>query len=326
LYSKFVLFAALTALIAACGGCWEKIEYTGPRTTSSSSPVRQSLPPSDASNAPDGSPTADVPFAADPVFDSAEPPTLPPTAPAEAPSQTVDDRYATPPAADPLPSDPPPGIVSPAEAPASTTSMTPAATDPPRHADATTASATVENAPSAPVLNSRRAAWLLGNRLSLAALANDRGVATANVPVWLEDARTVAKFLGTRFADLPEPAAPGDGASASRQVVNYLLVHGQQIGRELAKQHSAEESALFEIALKSNILLLLYTPGTSAGNSIAVAISQAAPQANLPAELWQPLVDALNEQATQADVRAAVGKMHLDVDQYLSQPVEPKGR
>jgi hypothetical protein len=157
-------------------------------------------------------------------------------------------------------------------------------------------------------------------------LANDRGVATANVPVWLEDARTVAKFLGTRFADLAEPAAPSDGASASRQVVNYLLVNGQQIGRELAKQHSAEESALFEIALKSNILLLLYTPGTSAGNSIAVAISQAAPQANLPAELWQPLVDALNEQATQADVRAAVGKMHLDVDQYLSQPVEPKGR
>jgi len=215
--------------------------------------------------------------------------------------------------------------VSPSDVPASTMPTAPAAdadADPPRHIDATAASATVENTPSAPAFNPRRAAWLLGNRLSLAALANDRGIATANVPVWLEDARTVAKFLGTSVADLPEPASPSEDAAASRQVVNYLLVNGQRIGRELSKQQSAEESALFEIALKSNILLLLYAPGTSAGNSIAVAISQAAPHANLPAQLWQPLVDALNKQAPQADVRAAVRKMHIDVDQYLSQPAE----
>ena len=50
-----------------------------------------------------------------------------------------------------------------------------------------------------------------------------------------------------------------------------------------------------------------------------------APQAKLPIELWQPLVDALNRQASQADVRAAVKKLHVDIDQYLSQPAEPKG-
>jgi hypothetical protein len=228
-------------------------------------------------------------------------------------------------AAETLTSDHPPDIVSPADEPADTTPAASANADPPRHTDATAASATVANAPTAPALNSRRAAWLLGNRLSLAALANDRGVATANVPVWLADSRTVAKFLGTSVADLPGPAGPGNDAAASRQVINYLLVNGQRIGRELSKQHSGEESALFEIALKSNILLVLYTPGASAGNSIAVAISQAAPQANLPAEFWQPLVDALHKQAPEADVRAAVWKMHIDVDQYLNQPAERKG-
>ena len=69
---------------------------------------------------------------------------------------------------------------------------------------------------------------------------------------------------------------------------------------------------MFEVALKSNILLLLYTPESTAGNSIAAAISQAAPQAKLPAEFWQPLVDALDKrQAPQADVRAAVKKCTL---------------
>jgi hypothetical protein len=136
----------------------------------------------------------------------------------------------------------------------------------------------------------------------------------------------VAKYLGTSVPDLPEPAAAGDEGPASRQVINYLLMNGQQIGRELSKQHGPEHAALFEIALKSNILLLLYTPGASAGKSIASAISQVAPQAKLPAELWQPLVDAIGRQAPQEDVQAAVRKMHIAVDQYLAGPAEQSGR
>src|SRR6185436_8545258 len=109
--------------------------------------------------------------------------------------------------------------------------------------------------------------------------------------------------------------------------IDYLATaNGKRIGQELSKSHTAEESALFEVALKSNILLLLYVPNSSAGNSVAAAISQAAPQAKLPAELWQPLVDALNKQAPQADVRAAVRKMHIDVQQNLTQRAEQKGQ
>jgi hypothetical protein len=67
-------------------------------------------------------------------------------------------------------------------------------------------------------------------------------------------------------------------------------------------------------------------PGTSAGDSIATAISKAAPQAKLPAELWQPLVDALNKRAPQADVRSAVRKMHSDIERYLAQTVEQHGK
>jgi hypothetical protein len=175
-------------------------------------------------------------------------------------------------------------------------------------------------------MSTTQASWLLGSRLSLAALAHDRGVAAKNVPVWFGDAQSVAKFLGTSVGELPEPAAADDTSPASRQVINYLLVTGQRIGRELAKQHGAEQSALFEIALKSNLLLLLYTPGTSAGDSIATAVAKAAPQAKLPADLWQPVVDALKNKMAQSDVRSAVRKMHGDIERYLAQPVEQRGK
>jgi hypothetical protein len=109
-------------------------------------------------------------------------------------------------------------------------------------------------------------------------------------------------------------------------VINYLVVNGQRIGRELSKQHGPEQSAVFEVALKSNILLLLYTPGASAGNSIAAAITRAAPQAKLSDEHWKPLIDALEKQAPQADVRTAVKKMHVDIDRYLAERAERNGR
>jgi hypothetical protein len=144
--------------------------------------------------------------------------------------------------------------------------------------------------------------------------------------VWFGDAKSAATFLGTTIDDLPEPATANDASPASRQAINYLLINGQRIGRELAKQHGPEQSALFEIALKSNLLLLLYTPGTSAGDSIATAVSKAAPQAKLPSELWKPLVDALIKKAPQADVRSAVRKTHGDIERYLAQTVEQRGK
>jgi hypothetical protein len=154
--------------------------------------------------------------------------------------------------------------------------------------------------------------------MSLAALAHDRGVAKEKVPAWFAQAQAAAKQLGMTIGDLPAPAAAGDATPASRQVMNYLLVDGQRVGRELTKQHGGEAAALFEVAIKSNLLLLLYAPGSAEGASIADAISNAAPRAKLPGELWKPLVDVLDRQLPPSDVRLAVQKMHTDVSQYLA--------
>ncbi len=160
----------------------------------------------------------------------------------------------------------------------------------------------------------------------MSALAHDRGMAAKNVPVWFEQARSASKLLGTSVPELPDPAAAGDPAPASRHVIDYLVLQGQRIERELSQKHGVEIAALFEVAWKSNVLLLLYSPGSSATNSIAAAISRAAPQARLPAELWQPLVDRLGKQSSLSDVQAAVRQMHSDVDRYLANATEQDGR
>lgn len=175
--------------------------------------------------------------------------------------------------------------------------------------------------PPSNVVNPRLDAWRLGSNLSLAALANDRGLAADNVQSGMSYCRQLAAGLGTSVAELPERGlATSSGRPASRQALNYLLfVEGQRVGRELASRHGAEHAALFEVATKSNLLLVLYVPGATAASAISDAISQAAPRAQLPAALWQPLLQLVAAQADAAEVRQAVRDFHAEVEAYLAQ-------
>lgn len=360
LSSKLTCAAAICLLVAACAGCWEKIEYTGSRATAGSQQK------SSAESHPSAKPEVLIASAPEAQKQPAESvPEVPATSlsPPEAAPPTIVEMPAANPTEDLYSNAATPEKNLPAESSASSTSASPepssvvgdryslstpsntapvdtsppkSTSDEPNQTTATSNSAAESNpAASQPqsavptassAMTPTRAAWLLGSRMSLAALAHDRGIAAQNVPVWFADAKSASTFLGTSIDELPEPAAADDTSPASRQAINYLLVNGQRIGRELAKQQGTEQSAIFEIALKSNLLLLLYTPGTSAGDSIATAISKAAPQAKLPDELWQPLVDALNKRMSQTDVRSAVRKMHGDIERYLAQSVEQRGK
>jgi hypothetical protein len=197
---------------------------------------------------------------------------------------------------------------------------------PARHTDGAPTSATARVAPRSSMPNTRRAAWRLGSRLSQAALANDRGMSAENVTKWYDEAASAARLLGTSIPDLPESTAAIDSGQVSQRVLDYLGIQYDRIARDLSKNNQTENAALFEIGLKSNFLILLYSPGNSTANAVSSAISRAAPQAKLPAELWRPLVEMLGKQSPVDDVRAAVRKMHMDVDEYLANSAEPKSQ
>src|SRR3954465_14106363 len=251
------------APIFVLAGCWQKIEYTGKPVATSKAPASATvvgdnaggIKPADVSvptTAQVSTPSADV--AGVPAAPEFQPPPaapIPTAAAATRPQSDDDDRYAIP-----------------AKSEHSLASSRLAANDtqppalpeqqsPKRHTDATAVSATVDVAP--PIVSPnvspkvRRAVWILGSRLSLAALAHDRRMSANSIPTWLDEAQSACKVLGTTVPELPEPAAPGDNSLVSRQVFDYLLAQGLRIGGELAKKYGPEQAALFEVALKSNL-------------------------------------------------------------------------
>ncbi len=163
-------------------------------------------------------------------------------------------------------------------------------------------------------------AWLLGSNLSLAALANDRAASAEKVAEWFTKAQRLSKLMGITLADLPpRPTADAADPRATR-AIEYLYAEGQGIGRQLGARQDDELAALFELAVKSNVLLVLYQPNAPVLKSLTAAIDQAAERASLPAELWQPLLQAIDDDAPFATVRDTVFQLHDDVDRYLTRP------
>ncbi len=171
-------------------------------------------------------------------------------------------------------------------------------------------------------INTRLAAWQLGSKLSLAALANDRGVAADKVERWLAGSQTVAAALNIAYSDLPPTGAAGQSGNPSRDVLNYLFQQSAQLSRQLTDGYGADHAALYEVAVKSNLLLVLYQPGSSTTGAIAAAIRDAAPRAKLPEAVVKPLLELVSTGAQPADVRKHVQRLHAQVEKYLGQRVE----
>jgi hypothetical protein len=179
----------------------------------------------------------------------------------------------------------------------------------------------IQTPPAIENWNTRRAAWLLGSKLSLAALANEHGAPADRVRKMFEQSSALAKKLSIPLKALPDRPAASAAPPTKDSALDYLFSEGQEVGGELAKGHGADHAALFEVAVKSNILLVLYKPDSPTAQAIGTAIERAGERANLPSTLWQPLLDTLAAKGTLVDVRKAVYALHAATDKYLDESV-----
>lgn len=280
LYCIRTLWLVLPICLAT--GCWQEIEYRG-----SDPPTAQpSAPP-----LPTAAPVAVAPEPTQPV-EAVEP----------APNAAdVGDRYTA-------------AVSSEQEAPAEAPSE-PLSTA--SDAEAVPVSATVEAGPPQPAINTRQAAWLLGSRLSLAALANDRGIAADDVPKWFQEARSMAGQLQVPLGELPARPADSQNNGPSREVLAYLVEQGKTIGGQLTTDQGVENAALFQMAWTSNLLLVMNQPELAPVQHVIKLVTGAAERTQLPPKLWQPLLDTLTNGSPSAAVRTAVRQMHADVESHL---------
>jgi hypothetical protein len=160
-------------------------------------------------------------------------------------------------------------------------------------------------------------AWLLGDNLSLAALLYNQGAASDMTDRFMAKAKKIADIFQVEIK--PFPAKGGDSAKDSADIIHYLIAgDGADVGVALAKKYGEEHGILFEVAVKSNLLILLYGPGDSLGKSIADVIQKRLSSINLPEGLWSNVVALVNKGASEDEVKEAVFKMHKDIaDHYI---------
>jgi hypothetical protein len=178
--------------------------------------------------------------------------------------------------------------------------------------------AAAQSAPAAgpPSSSSRTVAWELGSKLGLAAVGHASGATAKTVASVLGNAKVLAAAVPV---DVPEmPARTGDRTKDSAAAIQYLIKQaGEPIGKTLRDKYDVAHAALFEMAAKSQLLLLLYAPGDSLGTSLVTVIRRNAPRADLPENLWKPVADKVEAAATFDQVKAAVTRMHADVSKHL---------
>src|SRR6185369_7082953 len=93
----------------------------------------------------------------------------------------------------------------------------------------------------------------------------------ASVDKVFQNAAAIGTSLGVTVPPLPD--LPLNREQAKAALVDYILTKaGAPIAEALGKSYGGDHSALFEVSVKSNLLLLLYAPGDAIGTSVATVL------------------------------------------------------
>lgn len=165
---------------------------------------------------------------------------------------------------------------------------------------------------------SKLGAWTIGHNLSLAAMLYAQDSPQQNIDPPLAKAKKAAEAI--KVAIKPFPPKGKTRPETMAAVIQYLIKgDGWSTGEAIFKKFGREHATLFEIAVKTNLGLVMYQPNDDHG--IANVLKKRAEEIKLPPELWTPVVAAMNDKRPQKDVQAAIAKMHENVAATLLKDV-----
>lgn len=161
-------------------------------------------------------------------------------------------------------------------------------------------------------------AWTIGHNLSLAALLYAQDAPQQQIDKPMATAKKAAEAIKVEIKPFPPKSKTGPETKAT--MINYLIKgDGWSTGEAIFKKFGREHATLFEIAVKSNLGLVMYQPGDDHG--IANVLKKRAEEIKLPPELWTPVVTAMNEKRPQKEVQAAIAKMGEELHAKLKKEV-----
>ena len=163
---------------------------------------------------------------------------------------------------------------------------------------------------------SRALAWRLGSRLSIAALAYDRGSSEYAYKI-VKKYQPVAELFHSKIPDFPTKT--GKQSMDTAKILYYLLNTVQDsIGKNISAYYPRDHYLLFQIAIRTNILLIMYQPGSELSRTMADVIINYAPHAGLPYRLWSPVVKNIERHASHSELKNSVIQMQEAVQDFLT--------
>jgi len=160
------------------------------------------------------------------------------------------------------------------------------------------------------------AVWRMCSQWSMAAALQAKGRDVESYGERLEQAKYGAKLLGVSLPNLPIHEVDADRLTEN---LAYLLEEaGPRLASELKELHGANHAALAELAIKTHVLLLSYTPSSSQLEPVVSAVRQAAEGSGLPKSVWREVVDLLTARAEFKQVKAAIFQLHKRATAHLS--------
>jgi hypothetical protein len=176
----------------------------------------------------------------------------------------------------------------------------------------------VTETPEVEILRPSRTAlatWRMSSRWSLAAAIYAKGQPAESYRDLLDQATYAASLIDMELPQFPI-AVPKE---LQKFVASYLLHEGsEQFADELRGEYPVEYASLAKFAIRSNALLLIYTPKSQQLDSVVESIRTAATNSGLPAEYWEKLIGMLDRREPFADVKAEILTMHASIGDYLS--------
>ncbi len=165
--------------------------------------------------------------------------------------------------------------------------------------------------------NTRFQSWELGKSLAFAALIRGKHGPDATVKSML---LTVSKNSQALKVTVPAPDKQTDDVNTDTAAAIEFLLNkaGKPIYKSLQENHGEDHSALFELAVKSTLLSMLYEPGDSTSEAFATAIRRSAKNASLDEAVWKALTDKVMKQADQAMVTSEIKQFQQRVAQAIS--------
>jgi hypothetical protein len=165
----------------------------------------------------------------------------------------------------------------------------------------------------------KAAAWRIGDHVSLAGMLYAQGGEETNVKELIDSVRPLTDAMQIQIKPFPPRGASEIETYAG--VIQYLIKgDGAEIGRQIGKDFGRAAGMLYEVAVKSNLLILVYEPGNDQG--FADVLQARCVEIGLPNNLWFDVVNTVRSSASKDEVKDAVFKMHDEVAAYLGAKVK----